>query len=85
MKDVQIKPGVEGFALDMGLNRHFAVMMDVQTELRGEDGALGTGLIATHKMNLLHLDQNTMRLLQTAAQSLSNQRVSLKMPSEDKK
>ncbi len=63
-KDVQTKPCKEEYALSMGHSESDAAVKDVQTKPIDEVYAEGTGHIAIHKMNLLHLDQNTTRLLQ---------------------
>ena len=54
----------EECALGMGQGRNDAAVMDAQTKLNEEDCVEGTGHIAIRKMNPLHLDQNTRRLMQ---------------------
>ena len=61
VKAVQIRLGKEEFVLDMGQrsNDTIALLMDVKTKPNGAECVGGMGRIATHKMNLLHLDQNS--------------------------
>jgi len=47
----------------MGQGRNDAAVMDAQTKLNEEACVEGTGHIAIRKMNPLHLDQNTRRLM----------------------
>ena len=65
--------GKEECALDMGQrsNDTIALLMDVKTKPNGAECVLGMRRIATHKMNLLHLDQNMRRLLQLKLQPIS--------------
>jgi hypothetical protein len=73
-KDVQITLRKEEFALGMEqrLNRNDAAVMGVQIEQSVGECAKGTELIAIHKMNLLHLDQNLNLLLQLKPKPISS-------------
>ena len=68
-------------ATGMGQRRNDAAVKGVQTKSSEEDCVEGTGLIA-HKMNLLHLDQNTTILLQPSSFPIS---VPLDLQSVDRK
>eukprot|EP00985_Skeletonema_marinoi_P006929 scaffold3028_cov109-Skeletonema_marinoi.AAC.4 len=54
----------EEFVRGMRQKSNIAAVKDAQTKLAKEDCVEGTGHIAIRKMNPLHLDQNTRRLLQ---------------------
>jgi len=65
VKDAQIKPSKEECALkSMGQRSIYAAAKDAQIKLSKEEFAGGMGLRSTHRINLLHLDQNLNRLLQ---------------------
>jgi hypothetical protein len=51
-------------ALSMGLRSNDAAANDALTKLYKEEYAVGTAQSAIHTMNLLHLDQSSIRLLQ---------------------
>jgi hypothetical protein len=48
----------------MGQKSNIAAVKDAQTKLHEEDCVEGTGHNVIRKMNPLHLDQNTRRLMQ---------------------
>ena len=64
VKDAQIKLGKEECALSMGQTSNDAAVMDAQTKLSVEESVGGTAQTAIHTMNLLHLGQSLIRLLQ---------------------
>jgi len=66
----------------MGQRRNDAAMKDAQIKSSAEEYAAGMGHITIRTMNLLHLDQNTIRLLQLKPYPIS---ALLELPSEDKK
>jgi hypothetical protein len=76
--DARIKSSKEECALSMGQSAKYAAAKDVRIKSSKEDYVGGTGHIAIHTMDLLHLDQNTMRPPQLKL-------VDLELPSEDKK
>ena len=63
VKDVQTMPTREECASGMG-ERGYAAKKDAQIRLREEECVRGMGHITTQMMDLLHLDQNSNRLLQ---------------------
>ncbi len=66
----------------MGLSTNDVAGKDVQTKPGVVEYAGGMGRIAMHKMNLLHLDQNTRTLLQLKPYQTS---VLLDLHSENRK
>ena len=63
-KSTQILLRKEEYVLSMVQKGNDAAVKDAQIKLKGEEYAKGTGHIAMHKMNLLHLVLNTRTLLQ---------------------
>eukprot|EP00984_Skeletonema_dohrnii_P029495 scaffold20190_cov72-Skeletonema_dohrnii-CCMP3373.AAC.1 len=67
--------------LCMGQRGKYAAEKDAQIKLKKEECARGMGLRSTHKINLLHLDQNLNRLLQLKPYPIN---VLREQPPEDK-
>jgi hypothetical protein len=64
LKDARIKLKREECAIGMEQRGNDAAVMDAQTKLSVEESVGGTAQTAIHTMNLLHLGQSLIRLMQ---------------------
>ncbi len=82
MKDAQIELSKEECASSMEQRGNYAAVMDAQSKPSVAEYVGGTAQTAIHTMNLPHLGQNSIRLLQHKPFPTS---VVLELPSEDDK